>query len=139
MRGVAGVTLTHNPSQHGALDALEFADLPFTVRRLFVVSGVPAGTSRGNHAHRTCHQLMLALTGRVDVRVTDGEATETITLDDPNTGLVVAPLVWAGETYLSPDAVLAVLCSEPYNPDEYITNFDQFRKLAGSREAETTG
>lgn len=126
------VTLAHNPSPLGALNALEFTDLPFAVRRLFVVSGVPAGTSRGNHAHRSCRQLMIAVAGRVDVTVADGTATETITLDDPQTGLLVEPLVWAGETYASPGAVLAVLCSEPYDAAEYVNDYEEFLALVPS-------
>jgi dTDP-4-dehydrorhamnose 3,5-epimerase-like enzyme len=114
----------------GSLVAFERANgLPFTAERFFLVFGVPAGNSRGSHAHREQHQLLVAVQGTVEVDVTDGDTTSTVVLDAPSKGLWLPPLHWATERYLSADAVLLVLASGPYQPGEYIDDLDDLRSL----------
>jgi hypothetical protein len=40
-------------------------------------------------------------------------------------------MVWATEYKHSPDAVLMVLASAPYDPADYIRSYDEFRRLRG--------
>lgn len=103
----------------GSLLPIDLAHLPFRPRRVFVVRGVPPGTTRGGHAHRSGTQLLVRLSGeiRVDVRA-DGEARAFL-LADSNTGLLVPAPVWSSQTYLTADASLLVLCSEPFSPTGY--------------------
>ena len=44
-------------------------------------------------------------------------------------GVLVPPLVWGVQYRFSPDALLLVLASDPYDPDEYIRDYDEFRSL----------
>ncbi len=103
--------------------------LPFEVRRFFLVHGVPAGEVRGHHAHRSCEQLLVCLSGRLVVE-TWGRAGAGLTLlEDDAHGFHVPPLTWATQTYLEPNSALLVLCSEAYDPDEYVTDEAELRRL----------
>lgn len=103
--------------QRGSLLPLEWETLPFEPRRIFTVSGVPPGTIRGGHGHRTCAQLLFAIAGEIEVRLVHGSERRTIVLTPDSPALMVPAGIWFSETYTSEVAVLLVLASEPYNPD----------------------
>jgi hypothetical protein len=105
--------------------------LPFQPVRYFVVFGVPEGQVRGEHAHRRCQQFFIALNGSVRVTIDDATMRETIVLDRPEMGLYVPPLVWSTQADFSPGALLLVLASDPYDPEEYIRRYDEFLALRG--------
>lgn len=131
MHAAAVHRLTQVKDDRGSLVAGEVpTQVPFTPVRFFLVSGVPAGTSRGGHAHRRCHQYLVAAAGTVEVTWEDGRGGETVTLDDPGRGLHLPPLTWAAERYVSPDAVLMVLASELYDRSEYIEDHAEFVRLS---------
>ena len=101
-------------------------DLPFKVKRMFFVYNVPSEKVRGEHAHKECHQFLACVRGQVSVVVDDGKEREEFLLDRSYFGLYVPPMVWAVQYKYSPDAVLLVLASGAYNPDDYIRDYDEF-------------
>jgi acetyltransferase-like isoleucine patch superfamily enzyme len=103
----------------------------FPVRRAYWVFGVPSTEIRGEHAHRSCHQLLVAVHGSCRVVLDDGAERVEVALDAPDVALHVPPLVWAVQYHHSADAVLLVLASEPYNSDEYIRDHAEFLHLLG--------
>lgn len=100
--------------------------LPFVPRRFFVISAVPGEDIRGEHAHRELHQFLLCLAGSVVVDVDDGETRRTVTLDCPQVGIHLAPMVWASQHQYTADAVLLVLASSEYDPADYIREYPRF-------------
>jgi hypothetical protein len=116
--------------ERGALAAFEGEQLPFTPTRFFVVSGVPEGAVRGDHAHKQCHELLVATTGRIEVIADNGTGPQDFVLDSPDIGVYLPPLTWCTQHSHTPDAVLAVLASHPYDPDDYIRDFEVLRARA---------
>jgi UDP-2-acetamido-3-amino-2,3-dideoxy-glucuronate N-acetyltransferase len=112
----------------GRLTAGEFpADaIPFAPQRWFLVYDVPSREIRGEHAHRVCHQFLLCVSGQVTVAVDDGQNRGEVLLDDPTLGIYIPPLVWGSQYRYDADAVLLVLASHPYDPDDYIREYDRF-------------
>ncbi len=108
-------------------------DLPFATTRMFRVLDVPRGEMRGDHAHRRCHQFIVALAGSVEVVVDDGRARWRTTLDSPDLGLHVPPMTWTIQTGFRPGTQVLVLASEPYDRAEYIEDRDEFDALVGAR------
>jgi acetyltransferase-like isoleucine patch superfamily enzyme/dTDP-4-dehydrorhamnose 3,5-epimerase-like enzyme len=135
--GVDGVTLHRMvlvEDLRGTLSAGEFAaHVPFTPQRYFMVFDVPGKHVRGEHAHRKCHQFLVCARGSVAVVVDDGAKSEEVSLDAPNLGLYLPPMVWAAQYRYSPDALLLVFASDPYDPQDYIRDYDEFRKLVADR------
>lgn len=127
VRGVAVHRLPCFEDMRGRLAVAEFGrDLPFAPRRSFVVFAVPSAEVRGEHAHRRCHQFLTCLHGSVHVMVDDGTQRESFVLDTPETGLHVPPMVWAAQYRYSPDAVLQVFASEPYEDADYLRDYQAF-------------
>ncbi|MEQ9394751.1 sugar 3,4-ketoisomerase [Haliea sp.] len=109
------VPLRRCSDERGLLLPLDWESLPFTPRRIFTVSGVPAGTVRGGHGHRTCAQLLVAIAGEIEVQLAHGGERRRVVLTPDSPALLVRAGVWFSQTYLSEGAVLLVLASEPYN------------------------
>ena len=133
VKGVTRVAVNVHAQERGILHVASYPSvIPFEVRRLFVVSRVPSGEVRGNHAHRRCHQFLICVAGSCLVTIDDGKNRETIALNSPAIALHLRPLVWGLQHDYSEDASLLVLASEEYDRDEYIVNYDEFLRLAGA-------
>lgn len=100
----------------GELSVLEQA-VPFPIRRVYFIHR--AQGLRGGHRHRTNVQVLVAIAGSVRVHVNDGEARADYILDDPRRALLVECRDWHTMDDFSPDCVLLVLASEPYNVADY--------------------
>lgn len=111
----------------GSLSAVDFAEhLPFAPRRSFLVYGVSSQRVRGEHAHRECHQFLVATHGSFAVVVDDGSRRAEVSLDGPGVGLYLPPMVWGIQYRFTPDTVALVLASHPYAPEDYIRHYDSF-------------
>ena len=71
----------------------------------------------------------MAVKGSVRVVVDDGSQREEFILDRPNLGLHLPPMTWGIQYRYSEDAVLLVLASDPYDPADYIRDYDEFVAL----------
>src|SRR5262245_22422855 len=96
----------------GSLRPLEFAELPFIPKRLFVVDDVPAGVTRGGHAHASCRQLLLVLAGEVMIELRYKQKQANFLLSANGRGMLIEPEVWSRQTYVGEGSVLLVLASE---------------------------
>ena len=134
---VGGAMLYHLPRTTDYRGDLSFAELnqslPFPVSRYFLVFGVPSREIRGEHAHRTLNQFLVAVHGNCSVRLFDGERSEEILLDRPELALHVPPMVWTTQYKYSPDAVLLVLASDVYREADYIRDFEEYRAAVESK------
>ena len=134
---VAGVMLHRLPfvqDLRGMLSAGEVGkQLPFDVKRYFLVFGVSSKEVRGEHAHRKLHQFLVCVHGRCHVVADDGDTRQEFILDNPTVGIYLPPMVWATQYKYTEDAVLLVLASEPYDSDDYIRDYSAFLQLAASR------
>lgn len=120
----------------GSLAAVEFSSLPFVPQRFFTVFGVPSRDIRGQHAHRRCEQFLVCLAGSVTCLIDDGNQRRTFVLDRPSVGLHAPAMTWGAQYNYSSDAVLGVFASLPYDPDDYIRDYEDFLTQSnGIREA----
>ena len=101
-------------------------ELPFQPERMFMIYGVPNSKVRGAHAHKECHQFLIAAHGSINVILDDGEQRKEYRLSDAKTGLYIEPGVWGIQYKYSADAVLLVLASHPYDADDYIRDYNEF-------------
>ena len=125
--GVSLIQLNRADDLRGSLVAADFdTALPFTPRRFFTVYDVPSTDVRGAHAHRRCHQVLICVQGSVRAVADDGQRRQEFLLDRPDVGLHMPPMTWGTQYRYSADAVLLVLASDPYDPEDYIRDHDQF-------------
>ena len=105
-------------------------DIPFVPKRYFLIFAVPTREVRGEHAHRLCHQFLICVRGSCRVLLDDGNYRREITLDRPDLGVYLPPMIWGTQHTYSADAMLLVFASEYYDPSEYIRSYDEFCALA---------
>jgi len=99
--------------------------VPFPVRRAFVIYA-GEGQTRGDHAHRTCSQMLVVLQGSVQVLVERGDETNSIVLTRLSSGLLLPPMTWATQNYLTDDAMLLVLCDQLFDESDYIRDRKEY-------------
>ena len=103
--------------------------VPFDVKRYFLVYDVESEHIRGEHAHRRLHQFLVCVAGRCNVVTDDGANRHEFVLDAPTKGLHIPPMVWATQYKFSRDAILLVLASDYYDAAEYIRDYYEFLAL----------
>ena len=117
----------------GNLSVGEFGrQIPFDVKRYFLVYQVPLVEVRGEHAHRECHQFLVCVRGRISVIGDNGFRREEHVLDRSDIGFYMPPMTWGTQYKYSPDAVLLVFASHYYDNADYIRDYDEFRKIVGA-------
>jgi dTDP-4-dehydrorhamnose 3,5-epimerase-like enzyme len=128
--GVGGVTLHRFKflqDPRGDLSVGEFdKEIPFLPKRYFLVMNVPSDKTRGEHAHRQCHQFLVCVKGSCAVVVDDLDQRCEVQLDSPDLGVYLPPMTWGIQYKYSSDAVLLVFASDYYAADDYIRDYDEF-------------
>lgn len=95
--------------------------LPFDIKRVYYIYNVPSESIvRGSHRHRNNVQALVCLKGECEISVNNGCKKENFELNNPEKCLILQPKDWHIMHNFSKDAVLLVLASENYNPNDYI-------------------
>ena len=100
--------------------------VPFPINRVFYSYDIPGGEDRGAHAHKYCHQFIIAASGAFEVVLDDGTNKRTVTLNRPFWGLHVPPGIWASEQGFSSGSICLVLASHGYDEEDYIRNYADY-------------
>ena len=103
-------------------------NIPFFIKRVFYSYDIPGGEARGAHAHKECHQFLIAASGAFEVVLDDGINKRTILLNRPFYGLHIPPGIWASEQGFSSGSVCLVLASHIYDENDYIRVYEIFKK-----------
>lgn len=138
VHGVTLHTFRAVPDMRGSLSVGEFErEIPFKPLRYFLVYDVPTAETRGEHAHHTCHQFLIAVKGSVSVVTDDGKNREEFVLDKPSVGVYLPPMTWGIQYRYSSDAVLLVFASDYYDAADYIrgySDFLHFKKIDNTKQ-----
>ena len=94
--------------------------IPFDIKRVYWIYGVPSDVRRGGHRHHKSSQALICLGGSCSVFSNDGETQQHFVLDAPNKVLIVEPKDWHIMYDFSEQATLLVLASTPYDVSDYI-------------------
>ena len=123
------ISLSKIQNRSGNITVLENGhNMPFDTKRIFYLYDIPGGESRGAHAHKECHQFIIATSGSFEVKLEDGKDKQIIQLNQPYKGLHIPPGIWASEINFSGGAICLVLASHTYNEKDYIRNYSEFKK-----------
>lgn len=126
---------THSNGRDGNLSVMQNDGVaPFPVRRVYYLYDVPGGESRGGHAHRELHEMLVAVSGSFTVTVGDGEKSRTVMLNRPNRGLHIVPGIWRTLDDFSSGAVCLVMSSMPYDESDYIREYDDYLEYVGIKD-----
>lgn len=85
---------------------------------------------RGGHANRTCHRLVVALSGSFQVyAIAANGLSESILLNRPWIAVEIAALTWLELREFSSGAACLVLASEEYDAADYIRDRVEWESL----------
>jgi dTDP-4-dehydrorhamnose 3,5-epimerase-like enzyme len=108
--------------------------IPFDIKRVYYLYDVPAGESRGGHAHRTLEQFIIAASGSFDVILDDGKDRKTFHLNRPYMGLYICPMVWRELNNFASGSVCLVLASDLFSEQDYIRDYSAFKEFVKPRK-----
>lgn len=99
---------------------------PFDIKRVYYLYDVPGGSERGGHAHKELQQLIIAVSGALDVELDDGNNNKLVRLDRPYLGLHIVGGIWRELINFSSGAISLVLASQKFDEKDYIRNYEEF-------------
>lgn len=103
--------------------------MPFVIRRLFYIYQIPENASRGEHAHKTCDQFILALNGSFNVSIFNGKEQMIVELNNNNGGIYLPHGIWYNAFNFSYDAVCLAFASEVFNSEDYINDIQDYMEI----------
>lgn len=120
---------------NGRLTVMEnLATTPINVRRVYYLYDLPAGAERGGHSHLVNRGMIIALAGSFDVVVDDGHRTKRVTLNNPAKGLLIPAGIWRTLDNFSSGSICLALASEKYDENDYVREYDEFKRLTAEKE-----
>lgn len=130
------IHLNHHIDQRGHLTSISSGlDFSFDIKRVFYQYEVPNTAIRGGHAHRECHQVLIAVSGAVEVILDDGHRKRLVQLYHPDTALHIVPGIWATQFNFAPGTVCLVLASHAYDPNDYVCGYASFKQYKVQKQA----
>ena len=102
--------------------------LPFEIKRVFWIYDVPGGETRGGHAYKTQHEVIISLSGSFDVVITmpNGQI-EKFTLNRSYFGLYIPANHWRHMENFSTNSVSLHLCSGAFDENDYQRNLEEYQ------------
>jgi dTDP-4-dehydrorhamnose 3,5-epimerase-like enzyme len=112
----------------GTLLPIELEDIPFEVKRIFFVNNVPKNTVRGNHAHFKTKQILICLTGKIELTLDYGN-NKVLHILNQYEQILIPELVWDYIKFKEENTSILVLCSSIFDPNDYIGNYEEFIEI----------
>lgn len=106
-----------------------FNHVPFEIKRIYWIYDVPGGEGRDGHAYKNNQEVMIALSGSIDVIVDDGQEKKKFTLSRSSQGLFIPSGLWRTMCNFSTNAFVLVIASTKYDSGDYIRDYNVFKCL----------
>jgi hypothetical protein len=126
INSVVEILLHRHRGDNGTLLAIEDSIVPFRIRRVFHVSGVPEGGKRGGHSHLQTKQFVYVVAGVCRFACDDGFRRSEWQLSTGGLALLVPPGIWTEQMYLEEGTVLTVLCDTNFDESDYQRRYQSF-------------
>lgn len=125
------IELPKIPDRRGNLTFIEASQhIPFDIQRVYYLYDVPGGAARGGHAHKDLQQFIVAASGSFTVVTDNGHEKKEYYLNRSYYGLYLPIMTWREIEDFSSGSVCLVLASRHYDEDDYIRDYQEFKKIA---------
>lgn len=116
---VVGITTKRVEDDRGLLTAIDFRPYNFHPVRAFLVTA-PPGTTRGGHGHRRGRQLLMHVSGEIEIEVQYANRSERLELNGTNRAIMIEAPVWSRQVYSGDNPAMIVFCDTPYDTENYL-------------------
>lgn len=99
---------------------------PFKIKRAYWIYDVPGGQVRGGHAFKKQHEMIVAISGSLDVIVDDGANRMVYSLNRSYYGLYIPSGIWRQMENFSTNSLAMVLSSTEFFKEDYIRDYNEF-------------
>ena len=107
--------------------------IDFEIKRVFFIYNLNSENSiRGKHAHKNLQQAVFCIQGKCTIILNDGRSEKEFILDTPETGLFIDKMIWSEFKNFEDNSILLVFASDVYDEEDYIRNFEEFKRLKNS-------
>ena len=128
MDGVRIINIPKIEDSRGNLSFVENgSQLPFDIARSYWIYDVPGGSRRGGHAFRRNDEVIIALSGALDVVVDNGQEHQVFSLTRSFYGLYVPHGIWREMRNFTTNSVALILSSIEYDESDYIFDYELFK------------
>ena len=130
MKGVKLIEIKKVVELDGTLTVMEEGkQIPFAIKRIFMVMNVAEGKSRGDHATKKTKLILFPVSGSCNVIVDNGKEQETYVMNDASKGLYIDEMIWRSMQKFSKDCVMMAVCDRPFEPgNETYDDYNEFIK-----------
>jgi len=111
-----------------------YKQIPFEIKRTYLINNVPGGESRGGHAFKKSQEFIIALSGSFDVVLSDGEKEFRYSLNRSYQGLYVPNMLWRRLDNFSTNSLVLITSSIAYDDKDYIRDFIDFKTLRNEKK-----
>lgn len=125
-KGCRIIQLPKIEDHRGNLSIIENNVIPFAFKRVYYLYDVPSGASRGGHAHKEQQEFLIAVSGSFNVMVDDGTYRDIVTLNRPDSGLLIPTGTWRELDGFSSGSICLVLNSDVFSEPDYIRDYKDF-------------
>ncbi|MDH3942473.1 MAG: FdtA/QdtA family cupin domain-containing protein [Anaerolineae bacterium] len=116
----------------GILTVIDQQDqFDWSIKRLFFIRDVSDGVTRGQHAHKSLQQIIIAAAGSFRVKLFDGKVWKTFALSTPSRGIRIPKMIWVELTDFSDGAAALVIADRPYDENDYIRDLVTYLDMVG--------
>lgn len=98
----------------------------FDAKRIYWIQNVPAGQSRGDHAHKTLQQFIFVVRGSVQVDIRSPNSSQTFALQEGEGGVHLQSGLWRSLHDFSTNAIVMVAASQAFDEGDYIRDWEQY-------------
>ena len=112
----------------GTLSVLnEISQIPFEVSRVFFLSSLAPESSRGDHAHKECRQILIPVTGSCTVTFSNGSKFKEVNLRENGPAYMIPKLTWVSLGKFQNNCIISVLADKPYSEEDYIYTLENLK------------
>jgi len=111
-----------------SMDAELLSNLPFSPKRFLVLKGLQHGQLCSGQVHFQCSQLFMLLSGSITFLVDNGRARRSVKLCRLGDTILVPPRIWHSLIAATPETIVGVLASEPFDAADHIYDYREFRR-----------
>ena len=109
--------------KRGNLSVIESNNhVPFNIKRTYLIYDVPGGEIRGGHAFIEQKEMIVALSGSLDIIVFDGTKEKKFSLNRSYKGLYIPNGLWRHMENFATNTLVLVISNTNYNENDYIRN-----------------
>jgi len=133
MNDITLIALPKILDERGNLSFLESDNhIPFQIKRTYLIYDVPGGEIRGGHAFKNQREVIVALSGSLDVILHDGTEEKRITLNRSYNALYIPAMMWRQMENFSTNAVVLCVASTDFDENDYIRFFDEYKNAVSN-------